>query len=236
MCTIRLTWCLHFPWVTPSPHTPFHTYTHASAWHREYFSVSTYSLVPQVTALLWQLAWKCKFSLCEYVTWLSTRSLRFIYFYLMHMCKCLHVYMCVAHVCRCLWSPDTVRSPGTAINGHCELLGGNAGNWTQVLCRGGNCSHWAVFSTLFSRLYLPLVQFYLRSATYILLIYAFSHPLNKHWSPVCQANAHIQLVLDFCLLLDAVLVLSAPCTGRRNGFWGQGWGNPSGATFTQADQ
>lgn len=144
------------------------------------------------------------------------------------MCKCLHVYMCVAHVCRCLWSPDIVRSPGTEINGHCELPSGNAENRAQVLCRSCGCC--CPRSCLFNPILLDfnclgVVQSYLCSATCILLIYAFSHSFNRYRSPVRQANARIQLVFDFCLLLDAVLVSRASCIGRINGFL-RGWGPP----------
>lgn len=97
--------CIYPPPTPPQPLTPFHTRAFASVWCREYFSVSPRFLMPRITALLWQFAWKkkkdwCKFLLCEYVSRLLTRSLKCkVYLFLLDVYVWKPSFRYVDHVC-----------------------------------------------------------------------------------------------------------------------------------------
>lgn len=87
-------------------HTPFHRRRPVSVWCRDYFSVSPRFLMPRITALLWQFAWKkiigVKLLLCENASWLSPRFLK-IYLFLFDarvwMPVCLYAYHMCAGAC-----------------------------------------------------------------------------------------------------------------------------------------
>lgn len=99
-------------------------------------------------------------------------------------------------------------------------------------------THGAVPSTQFYQILTIVVWYSPTCALYnILLIYAFNNSFNKHRSALCQASAHIWLMSDCSLLLNAGLVSRASSMGRMNGFLGRGkrW-EPSQANFAQADQ
>lgn len=99
-------------------------------------------------------------------------------------------------------------------------------------------THRAVSLTQFSQILIIVVWYSPACALYhVFLLYAFNHSFNKHPSALFQASAHVRLMSDYCLLLNAGLASRVSSTGRMNGFLGRGkrWG-PSQVTFAQADQ
>lgn len=147
--------------------------------------------------------------------------------------------ICVPRVCWCLWRPDGVRSPGTGVNAIVSCLIGVLGTEPRSYAWATTApTHGAVSLTQFSQILTIVVWCSPACALYhIFLLYAFNHSFNKHPSALFQASAHVRLMSDYCLLLNAGLVSCVSSTRRMNGFLGRGkrWG-PSQATFAQADQ
>lgn len=88
-------------------------------------------------------------------------------------------------------------------------------------------THGAVSSMPFYQILTIVVWYSPACALYhILLLYAFNHSFNKHRSALRQASAHIRLMSDYCLVLNAGLVSRVSSTSRMNGFLGRGerWG------------
>lgn len=100
-------------------------------------------------------------------------------------------------------------------------------------------THGAVSSTPFYQILTIVVWYSSACALYhILLLYAFNHSFNKHRSALCQASAHIRLMSDYCLVLNAGLVSRVSSTSRMNGFLGRGkrWGPPKQPPPTQINR